>query len=55
VLSLLIAIAGVWYGLTNDDVVTALGALLFIPSAVLLFGVAARRNASTMSFRSWLN
>jgi len=50
--ALLIAAAGVWYGLTHDDVVTALGALLFVPSAVLLFGVAARRNADVWPPRS---
>jgi len=50
--ALLIAAAGVWYGLTHDDVVTALGALLFVPSAVLLFGVAARRNGGPRPPRS---
>jgi len=50
--ALFIAAAGVWYGLTHDDVVTALGALLFVPSAVLLFGVAVRRNADVRPPRS---
>jgi uncharacterized membrane protein len=44
--ALCIAAAGVGYGLTHDDVVTALGALLFVPSAAILFGVAVRRNGS---------
>ncbi|SDN10078.1 hypothetical protein SAMN05192554_11535 [Haloarchaeobius iranensis] len=50
-LAVLIAVAGVVYGLTNDDVVTALGALLFLPSAAILFGVAARRCSDRVPFR----
>lgn len=44
-LAVLIGVIGVWYGLSHDDIVTALGALLFLPSAALLFGVAARQVA----------
>jgi len=36
-------IGGVAFGLSHDDVVTALGALLFVPSALLLFGIVAKR------------
>ena len=31
-------------GLAHDDPVTALGALLFLPSAALLFGIVAKRH-----------
>jgi hypothetical protein len=37
--SLSIAGVAVAYGLTHDDVVTALGGLLFVPTAVLLAGI----------------
>ena len=43
-LALAFAVVGVGYGLTHDDPATALGALLFVPSAVLLFGIVRRRN-----------
>ncbi|MEZ3164586.1 hypothetical protein ABNG03_12810 [Halorubrum sp. RMP-47] len=36
-------IGGIAFGLAHDDTVTALGALLFLPSAALLFGIAAKR------------
>mgnify|MGYP000701055084 CR=1 FL=1 len=42
--ALLAGLGGIAFGLTHDDVVTALGALLFLPSAVLLFGIAAKRH-----------
>ncbi|MFC6875334.1 hypothetical protein [Halobellus marinus] len=44
VLALLVATAGIAYGVTNDDIVTALGATLFVPSAVILFGIGLRRS-----------
>jgi hypothetical protein len=44
VVALVVATVGVAYGIVADDVVTALGALLFVPSAALLFGIALRRN-----------
>jgi hypothetical protein len=34
-----IATAAIVYGLATDDMVTALGALLLVPSAVLLFAI----------------
>ena len=40
--ALVAGIGGVIFGLSHDDIVTALGALLFIPSA-LLFGIAVKR------------
>ena len=36
-------IGGIAFGLANDDTVTAVGALLFLPSAGVLFGIAAKR------------
>jgi len=44
VVALLAGIGGIAFGLTHDDIVTALGALLFLPSAVLLFGIVAKRH-----------
>ena len=44
VVALVVAVVGVAYGIVADDVVTALGALLFVPSAALLFGIALRRD-----------
>ena len=41
--ALAIATAGVGYGVLYDDIVTALGASLFVPSAAILFGIASRR------------
>jgi hypothetical protein len=37
-------IGGFAFGLARDDAVTALGALLFLPSAALLFGIVAKRH-----------
>jgi hypothetical protein len=37
-------IGGIVFGLSHDDIVTALGALLFVPSALLLFGIVATRH-----------
>jgi uncharacterized protein GlcG (DUF336 family) len=39
VLALSLAIAAVAYGLTHNDIVTALGGLLFVPTALLLAGI----------------
>lgn len=44
VVALVVAVVGVAYGIVADDVVTALGALLFVPSAALLVGIALRRD-----------
>ncbi|ELZ47905.1 hypothetical protein C464_08285 [Halorubrum coriense DSM 10284] len=41
--ALVAGIGGVAFGLAHDDTVTALGALLFLPSAALLFGIVAKR------------
>ena len=37
-------LGGVAFGVVHNDVVTALGALLFLPSALLLFGIVAKRH-----------
>ncbi|WP_424014690.1 hypothetical protein ACOZ35_01290 [Halorubrum xinjiangense] len=42
--ALVAGVGGVAFGLTHDDAVTALGALLFLPSAALLFGIVAKRH-----------
>lgn len=39
-----IAAASVGYGLTNNDLLTALGALLIVPSIVLLYEIGSREN-----------
>ena len=44
VVALVVAVVGVAYGIVGDDAVTALGALLFVPSAALLVGIALRRD-----------
>jgi predicted Kef-type K+ transport protein len=44
-----IAAGGFGYGLVTDDTVTALGALLLVPSAVLLFGIGLRRESAALS------
>ena len=44
VVALVVAVVGVAYGIVADDVVTAIGALLFVPSAALLVGIALRRD-----------
>ena len=36
-------VGGIAFGLSHDDTVTALGALLSLPSAALLFGIVAKR------------
>jgi hypothetical protein len=41
-LALVAAVVGVTLGVLQDDVATALGALLFVPSALLLFGIGSR-------------
>ncbi|QAU14190.1 hypothetical protein EKH57_16795 [Halorubrum sp. BOL3-1] len=43
-IALFVGIGGIAFGLTHDDIVTALGVLLFLPSAVLLFGIVAKRH-----------
>jgi len=40
--AVVIAAASVGYGLTNDDLLTALGALLIVPSIVLLYKIGSR-------------
>lgn len=37
-------IGGIAFGLSRDDIVTVLGALLFVPSGLLLVGIVARRH-----------
>jgi len=37
-------VGGVAFGLSHDDGVTALGALLFVPSGLLLLGIVAKRH-----------
>jgi len=37
-------VGGVAFGLSHDDIVTALGALLFVPSGLLLLGIVAKRH-----------
>jgi len=44
--ALLAGLGGVAFGLVHNDVVTALGALLFLPSATLLFGIIAKRRGA---------
>ncbi|MFC5279225.1 hypothetical protein ACFPM1_10735 [Halorubrum rubrum] len=44
--ALLAGLGGIAFGLARDDIVTALGALLFLPSAVLLFGIVAKRHVA---------
>ncbi|SFK66175.1 hypothetical protein SAMN04487950_0454 [Halogranum rubrum] len=39
VLALSLAIGSVVYGLTHNDIVTALGGVLFVPTALLLAGI----------------
>ena len=46
-----IATAAIVFGLLTDDMVTALGALLLVPSAVLLFGIGLRRENTALSDR----
>ena len=44
-----IATTAIVFGLLTDDMVTALGALLLVPSAVLLFGIGLRRENTALS------
>jgi hypothetical protein len=37
-------IGGIAFGLSHDDIVTVLGALLFVPSGLLLAGIVAKRH-----------
>jgi len=46
-----IAAAAIAYGLATDDMVTALGALFLVPSAVLLFAIGLRRENTALSNR----
>ncbi len=46
-----IAIAAIALGVATDDMVTALGALLLVPSAVLLFAIGLRRENTALSER----
>ena len=46
-----IATVAIVYGLATDDMVTALGALLLVPSAVLLFAIGLRRENTALSDR----
>jgi len=41
-----IAVASVGYGVTNDDLLTALGALLIVPSIVLLYEIGSRNRSA---------
>ncbi|WP_253736750.1 hypothetical protein [Halohasta salina] len=42
VAAVLVAVASVTYGLANDDLLTALGALLIVPSIVLLYRIGSQ-------------
>ncbi|OYR60734.1 hypothetical protein DJ79_13430 [Halorubrum ezzemoulense] len=44
VIALLAGLGGIAFGLVQNDIVTVLGALLFLPSAALLFGIVAKRH-----------
>jgi hypothetical protein len=46
-----IATAAIVVGLLTDDMVTALGALLLVPSAILLFAIGLRRENTALSDR----
>ena len=46
-----IATGAIVLGLMTDDMVTALGALLLVPSAVLLFAIGLRRENGVVSDR----
>jgi len=43
--AVVIAAASVGYGLTNNDLLTALGALLIVPSIVLLYEIGSRERS----------
>ena len=49
--AVLIAVASVAYGLTNDDLLTALGAFLIAPSIVLLYRIANRSDVDVETGR----
>jgi uncharacterized membrane protein len=44
-----IATAAIVYGLVTDDMVTALGALLLVPSAVLLFAIGLKHENAAIA------
>lgn len=46
-----IATAAIAIGLLTDDMVTALGALLLVPSAILLFAIGLRRENTAIPNR----
>ena len=46
-----IATAAIVVGLLTDDMVTALGALLLVPSAILLFAIGLRRENTALPNR----
>jgi hypothetical protein len=46
-----IAITTIVYGFLTDDMVTALGAFLLVPSALLLFAIGLRRENPVRSDR----
>lgn len=46
-----IAAASVGYGLTNDDLLTALGAFLILPSIVLLYRIGSRGDVDVKTGR----
>lgn len=46
-----IATTAIVYGTATDDMVTALGALLLVPSAILLFAIGLRRENTALSDR----
>lgn len=46
-----IATAAIVFGLLTDDMVTALGALLLVPSAILLFAIGLRRENTALPDR----
>ena len=47
VAAVLVAAVSVGYGLTNNDLLTALGAGLIVPSIVLLYAIATRSDIET--------
>ena len=46
-----IATTAIVVGLLTDDMVTALGALLLVPSAILLFAIGLRRENTALTDR----
>mgnify|MGYP006273383989 CR=1 FL=1 len=49
--AVLIAAASVGYGLTNNDLLTALGAFLIVPSIVLLYRIASQSDVEVETGR----